>query len=114
MPLVAAPTLSPNATTNAASLPLLKIFFNPLRLAEQIRDVLVVGIDEALQVTQVLLEILGEFQVFLIAPSAAQRVELTGERRRAVGQVLIELLEHLREEPQLAGIDNGLSHDGRR
>lgn len=51
----------------ARQLLLLQILFDPLGLASQIRDVRVVGVDEALQVAQVLLELLGEFQVFLVA-----------------------------------------------
>ncbi len=90
---------------------LLQVFFDPLGFAGQIGDVLVVGIDESLQVTQVLLELLGEFQILLIAPGTAERVQLRGQCCRTVRQVLIELLEHLREESQFAGIDNGLSHD---
>jgi len=93
---------------------LLQILLDPFRLASEIRDVLVVGVDEALQVAQVLLELFGELQVFLVAPGAAERVQLRGQRRRPIGQVLVELLEHLGEEPQLAGIDNGLSHGGFR
>jgi len=73
--------------------------------------VLIVGVDEALHVAQMLLELLGEFQVLLVTPRAAERMQLGRERRGPVGQVLIELLEHLCEQPQFVGIDNGLSHD---
>ena len=72
---------------------------------------LVVGVNEALQVTQVLLELLRELQILLISPRRAQRMNLSRQRRRSVGQILIELLEHLRELPQLTRINNGLSHD---
>ena len=74
----------------------------------------VVRVDEALQVAQVLLELLREFQVLLIAPGAAERMQLSRQGGRPIGQVLVELLEHLREQTQLAGIDNGLSHDESR
>jgi hypothetical protein len=94
------------------SLPLLEVLFDSFRFAKQVRNVLVVRVNEALQVPQVLLKLFGEFQILLVTPCAAQCMKLTRKRRRAVGQILIELLEHLREEPQFAGIDNGLSHDG--
>lgn len=91
---------------------LLQVFLNPLGFASEIRNVLVVGVHEPLQISQVLLELFGELQVFLIAPRTAERMELAGKSRRSVGQVLIELLEHLGEEPQFTGINDGLCHDG--
>src|SRR3972149_4113420 len=55
-------------------------------------------------------KVIGEFLVFLVAPRRAQGVELIAQRRHALFQVLVELLEVVGKPPQFGRVDDGLGH----
>ena len=91
---------------------LVHVLFNPLGLAEQVRDVTFVGFDEAAEQFQMLSELLGKLDVLLIAPGLIERIELPRNRAESRLQVGVKLAQHAREPSQFGGIDDGLRHDG--
>lgn len=74
------------------------------------RHVLVGLFGKAEQHFHVLLELIGEFLVFLIAPTRVERCKLVAKRRGAVAKLGIEFFQALGELPQCFGIDDGLGH----
>src|SRR4051812_36177670 len=91
-------------------LALLEVILDALGLAEQERDMLVRGVDEAGDDLHRLLELLDELVVLAVAPGGAQAAELAVQGRHRVGQVAVEPLEVLGEPPQFVRIDDGLCH----
>src|SRR5437763_1483240 len=104
------------AATNARklqtqkALSLLKIFLDPLRLAEQEGDVHLGGGQKLLDRPERCLELLTELFVFLVAPGVAEVNELTVQHAHPVLEFGVELLERLGEPPDLGGVDDGLGH----
>jgi hypothetical protein len=90
--------------------PLLHVFFDPLRLPHQIRNMLIVRLDESGDHFHVLLELSAELLLFLIAPGVAQIAQLIGKRAQPFLQFFVELFQHLGKSPKLARIDNDLRH----
>lgn len=66
--------------------------------------------DEALNGSHVLLELFGEFLLFLVPPGPFQGRHLGPQRSDAFLHIAAELPETLGEPPQFFGIDNGLRH----
>src|SRR5688572_14390110 len=93
--------------------PLLKVFLDPLRLAQQIRGVLVGRLDVLGDDLHVLVEVLDEFLVLLVSPRRAQGVQLCAQRRQPLLEFLVELLEVVGETTQFDGVDDGLRHRAR-
>jgi hypothetical protein len=89
---------------------LLHVFFDSLGLAQQVRNVIFIRLDESAQQLQVLSEFFREFQVFLIAPGLAERIQLARNHAEPRLQVVIEFSQHSGESTQLGWIDNGLRH----
>ena len=67
-------------------------------------------LDEAGDGPHVLLELFGEFLLFLVPPGPFQGRHLGPQRGDAVLDLAAELLEILGEPPQFFGVDNGLRH----
>jgi cation diffusion facilitator family transporter len=57
------------------------------------------------------LELLRELLVLLVAPGVAQAYQLSVQRRDAIAQVSVELLEMVGETTELDRVDNRLGHD---
>src|SRR5205085_8602099 len=91
-------------------LPLLEVFFDPFRLAEQERDVQVGRLDEPLEDLHGVLELLAEAVVLLVPPGVAEGEELGVQAAQVGLQVGVEPLEVEREPPQFRGIDDRLGH----
>ncbi len=90
------------------SLPLLHVLFDPLRLSQQIRDMVLIRLDESRQQFQVLTEFLSEFQMLLIAPGLTERIELPRNGTEAGLQVIVKFSQHPRKATQFRGINDGL------
>ncbi len=70
----------------------------------------IIRVDELGEKPQVLVELFGEFAVFLVPPTGAEGFELGRQHGRLVREDGVELFEPLREGPQLLGIDDRLRH----
>jgi hypothetical protein len=92
-------------------LSLLQVLVDDFGLAVQIRNMMFDDLYEAGHGPHVLLELLGEFLLFLIAPGAFQGRHLGSQRGDAVLDLAAELLQILGEPPQFFGVDNGLRHE---
>jgi len=74
-------------------LALLQVLFDAFGFAKQEWNVSIGKLDEFGDVSDVVLEFLDEFLIFLVAPRSSEARELSHELRRALLQVAVELLE---------------------
>jgi hypothetical protein len=89
----------------------LEVFLDQARFANQIRNVMFDKFDKTREHLNLLLELVGEFPLFLVAPRSLQSRQLPIERGYALLHVRIELVQTLRESPQFFRIDDGLWHE---
>ncbi len=89
---------------------LLQVFFDPLRLAKQIRDLLLRRFHETTEDLNGLGELLREALLLLIAPGIAESRELSLEDGELVLQFVVEVFQVLSKATQLRRINNGLGH----
>src|SRR5689334_6657626 len=88
----------------SAMLTLVQIFFDALRLAEEIRHVLIGHFRKLFQCLYRLLEFVGELVVLLVLPRIAERGKTGLKRAHPILQVAIEALEFLGKTPHLFGV----------
>src|SRR5262245_8781099 len=91
-------------------LSLLQIFVNPIGLAQQERDVLIIGFEKVGHHLQIAVKLFAETLIFLVAPCGAQSFQLACQGRRLFRQAGIEFLEHLSKSAQFIGVDDRLGH----
>lgn len=91
-------------------LPLLKVFFDALRFAKQVRNVVVIGFHESSQQPHVLFELFAEFFVLLITPGITDGRQLICQRGRLFQQPFVEFLQCLSKLSELHRVNDCLSH----
>lgn len=79
--------------------------------AEQVGDMFVGRLDQALQLPQLILEILAKLALLVVTPGLFELVHLGRERSTALPQFLRELSQLARELPDLVGVADRLIHD---